>query len=71
MNQFRKKLKRFLENPESTPYAVIETILLRLDFTLMSTQESHKKFSHPNLKYRLVFPIHKIAADALKKLFHV
>lgn len=80
MNQFNKKFKRFLENPESTPYSIIETILLRLNFTLMSTQGSHKKFGHSSLKYRLIFPIHnhdtkkvykKIAADTLKKYFNV
>ncbi len=80
MNQFRKRLKRFLENPESTPYAIIENILIRFDFEQLSIQGSHKKFGHPGLKYRLIFPIHhhdtkkvykKIAADTLKKYFDV
>jgi len=59
MTRKDKRLKRFLENPESLKFSKIESILYQIGFIFVSSRGSHRKYRHFEAKKSISTPVHK------------
>ncbi len=57
MTSREKRLKKFLNHPDSLKFSEIETLLYTFRFQKVGAKGSHTKFKHPNLK-GISIPIH-------------
>lgn len=58
MSQIKKIIDKFKLKPESIKYNDLDRILRNLDFTLVNTKGSHKKYKHLSFPNDIIIPVH-------------
>lgn len=68
MTSQEKRLRKFLNNPDSLKYSEVENLLLHFGFQKVEAKGSHAKFKRPNLR-GISIPIHNHDCKSVYKKY--